>query len=203
MQSLVLALCLVICLAVLAATRKDSDPTARCAELKANWRALVGEAQAIRKVSAKRRKADEWGSKMQNFVDSLGANDAWVTSWARDGSWQNYGLNYAGQTIAGDTPRLCPVTTKLLSRVPGVATAGFSKVLAGGRIEKHTDIDAGGSVGLTAVHLCLTGEAWLRVGSRVIRQRPGLLIAFDPEVEHEVWNDTAEDRTILYLNLQS
>ena len=150
--------------------------------------------------SAVRTRTD-WGKSLASFLDRSGKQEGWTTAWADDGSWLNFGLGNDGHELDGASD-LCPVTCALLRRVPGVTVAGFSKVLAGGRIQPHTDGAAGLSAGRKAMHLCLEGKSWLRVGRTWYLQRPGRIIVFDPEVQHEVVNPSAHDRTLLYINFR-
>lgn len=168
------------------------------------WAGMAAEVGAVGVAAGPvvRRKAD-WGRGLGRFVAGLGENEAWFTAWAADGSWTNYPLVVDGAVVPGRTAALCPLACRLLAGVPGVRVAGFSRVRGGGRIEPHTDADAGLSHGRLAAHVCLAGVSRLRVGGRWHRQAPGRLIVFDPEQEHEVRNDGPAPRVLLYVNLQA
>lgn len=193
-----------LALVALAAAAAVARRRRRFAPLRAGWRAIAAEAASVRLPAggAKIRRKTDWAEGLQAFVGKLGGNEEWVYAWARDGSWLNYPLWAGGRVVPGRTRDVCPAACAALESVGGVEVAGLSMVRAGGRIEPHTDGGAGHSHGRMALHLCLTGRSWLRVGRRWFLQRPGRLITFDPEVEHEVVNRGTADRVLLYVNLQ-
>ena len=195
------ALFLGVALTTAAPLTRDVGPVPPCAiALRRHWRCVRMEADAVRGRSHAARGMADWGSNLKDFFARTGAQAGWTAAWAHDGSWDNFGLNHEGGTLDGAAER-CPATCALLEATPGVCIAGFSRVGAGGRIQPHTDGEAGFSSGRIAVHLCLSGWSWLRVGRTWYLQYPGRLLAFDPEARHEVVNRSGRARTLLYLNL--
>lgn len=194
---LVAALVVVVLAVLIRRAPPVSKPPPGFGAVRARWRAVADEARRIpeRKDPVVRQRKD-WGSSLKAFVARLGDNSAWIRAWACDGSWYNYPLITDGRPVPGRTAELCPATSRLLAGVKGVRVAGFSKVKAGGRIERHTD----GPTGCLALHLCLIGRSELRVGGQVHVQEPGKVIVFDPEEEHEVHNSGEQDRTLLFVN---
>lgn len=190
-------LLLSLVLAAIVLVRRAAQPPPGFQTVRDSWQTVADESGRIpdRKDPAIRHRKD-WGSGLKTFMDGLGDNGAWIRAWARDGSWYNYPLITDGQPVPGRAAEFCPVTCKLLAGVKGIRIAGFSKVKAGGRIERHTD----GSKGCLALHLCLTGRSEMHVGGQLHVQEPGRVIVFDPEEEHEVHNSGEQDRTLLYVN---
>jgi aspartyl/asparaginyl beta-hydroxylase (cupin superfamily) len=99
----------------------------------------------------------------------------------------------------------CPATMKALeaaplSRIPGRSPSIlFSKLSAGARIPPHH-----GLINTRLIcHLPLIAPpgSWLRVGSDVRQWEEGRAWAFDDTIEHEAWNDSDQDRTILIFDV--
>jgi aspartyl/asparaginyl beta-hydroxylase (cupin superfamily) len=99
----------------------------------------------------------------------------------------------------------CPETMKALagvplSRVPGRSPSIlFSRLAAGAKIPPHH-----GLINTRLIcHLPLVAPpgSWFRVGSDVRQWEEGKAWAFDDTVEHEAWNDSGQDRTILIFDV--
>ena len=97
-------------------------------------------------------------------------------------------------------PRTAELVESLpLTRIPGRAPAVFFSILkAGKRIPPHTGVTNIRSI----VHLPLIvpPDCGFRVGGEVREWREGEALAFDDTIEHEAWNDSAEDRAVLILD---
>ena len=94
-----------------------------------------------------------------------------------------------------------PSTTRLLEAVPNLQTAWFSILSPGYHIPAHRGV----SKGIVRAHLGLiipkqAGKCRMRVGDTVNVWRPGEIFVFDDTYEHEVWNDTEEERVILLFD---
>jgi Aspartyl/asparaginyl beta-hydroxylase and related dioxygenases len=113
--------------------------------------------------------------------------------------WQVYGLYFNGNPILENCV-FCPVTTELVKRVPGMVTAGFSRLRAGCHIRPHI----GYSDKVIRVHLTLESNTHcrLRVGHETKRWSEGECLVFNDRVEHEAWNEGDSDRTVLLLDVQ-
>ena len=86
-----------------------------------------------------------------------------------------------------------------LARIPGRAPAVFFSILkAGKRIPPHSGV----TNIRTIVHLPLIVPegCGFRVGGEVREWREGEAFAFDDTIEHEAWNNSAEDRALLILD---
>jgi aspartyl/asparaginyl beta-hydroxylase (cupin superfamily) len=118
----------------------------------------------------------------------------------RDGKWKSYWLYAYGRPIT-ENCRRCPETTRLIDTIPGLKTAFFS-ILAPG---KHIPAHRGPYAGVLRYHLGLIvpkqKEACrIRVGSDIAHWEEGRSLAFDDTYPHEVWNDTNEERVVLFVD---
>ncbi len=114
--------------------------------------------------------------------------------------WKTFVLYGFGQQL----PKNCskaPVTTEVLSRVPHVQTAWFSILAPGYHIPAHTGV----TKGIVRAHLGLIipkdrAKCRIRVQDQIMAWETGKVFAFDDTFEHEVWNDTDEERVILLFD---
>lgn len=95
----------------------------------------------------------------------------------------------------------CPRTAQLLEQIPGLRTAWFSILEPGTHIPAHH----GPTKGVIVFHLPLIvpedrEHCFIRVADHVHHWEPGRSFAFDDTYEHEVRNDTAEQRVVLIFH---
>lgn len=111
--------------------------------------------------------------------------------------WSVYGLVALGARI-DEALAACPRTADALGHVPGLTTAGFSRMAPGTHIKPHE----GWVTTVYRAHLGLvTPEGCgLRVGRETRRWREGEVLVFDDTVNHEAWNRSAETRTVLLFD---
>lgn len=117
-----------------------------------------------------------------------------------DGKWKSYVLYVYGRRIA-ENCRRCPGTVRLLDAIPGMRTAFFSILAPGAHIPPHQ----GPYGGVLRYHMGLVvprnREACrIRVASDFAHWEEGKSLVFDDTYEHEVWNDTDEERVILFVD---
>ena len=115
--------------------------------------------------------------------------------------WRTFFLYGFGTKLEGNCS-YAPVTALVLDRIPGLQTAWFSILAPGSHIPAH----GGVSKSLLRAHLGLVVPAdaercRMRVDDRVLAWRPGEVFVFDDTAEHEVWNDTAEERVVLVIDI--
>jgi beta-hydroxylase len=120
---------------------------------------------------------------------------------AGDGKWRTFNFFLTGTKFDFNCS-LCPATTAALEAIPGMRTAFFSILAPGKHIPRHEGVSKG----------------WLRchLGLRIPRQRlrchmdvggvdfaweEGKAVIFDDRFPHEVWNDTDEERTVLFIDI--
>jgi ornithine lipid ester-linked acyl 2-hydroxylase len=97
--------------------------------------------------------------------------------------------------------RQAPVTAALLEKVPKLQTAWFSILGPGYHIPAHRGV----TKGILRAHLGLiiprdAEKCHMRVGDTDNVWRPGEIFVFDDTYEHEVWNDTTDERVILLFD---
>jgi beta-hydroxylase len=118
----------------------------------------------------------------------------------RDGKWKSFWLVAYGRKMT-ENCRRCPETTRLIETIPAIKTAFFSILAPGKHIPEH----AGPYTGLLRYHLGLIvprqKEACrIRVGSDFAYWEEGRSLVFDDTYMHEVWNDTDEERVVLFVD---
>jgi len=118
----------------------------------------------------------------------------------QDDRWKSYWLYAYGRKTA-DNCRRCPETTRLIDTIPGIKTAFFSILAPGKHIPEHS----GPYAGVLRYHLGLVvprrKEACrIRVGSDLAHWEEGRSLIFDDSHPHEVWNDTDEERAVLFVD---
>ena len=133
---------------------------------------------------------------LPNFQD-ISTDQASITD---DDRWKTYFLYGFGFRSDANCAR-CPETARLVAGVPGMRTAMFS-ILAPG---KHIPDHCGPYKGLIRYHLGLkvprdATRCRIRIGDRFEGWTEGGSLIFDDTYEHEVWNDTQEERVILLFD---
>jgi beta-hydroxylase len=156
------------------------------AEFTANWQTIRDEVSAI----LKHREAIPAFQEVSPDQMRISTGKNWRT-------FILYGFGLKMQKNC----RQAPVTTRLLERVPYLQTAWFSILAPGYHIPAHRGV----SKGIVRAHLGLiipkdADKCRIRVGDAMKVWRPGEIFVFDDTYEHEVWNDTDEERVILLFD---
>ena len=125
------------------------------------------------------------------------AFEPWVQREMYGTGWNVYGLWAFGERIEGALAE-CPNTAKALSEVPGLSTAGFSRLHAGAEIAPHV----GWVKTVYRAHLGLVvpDDCAIRVGDETRVWAEGRCLVFDDTVEHEAWNRSGETRAVLLFD---
>lgn len=125
--------------------------------------------------------------------------EPWVQREMYGDGWTVYGLIAFGERIE-PALRTCPRTAELLAAVPGLTTAGFSRLSPGAHIAPHV----GWVHTVYRAHLGLVVPAGcaIRVGAETRSWRDGESLVFDDTVEHEAWNRSSEPRTVLLFDFR-
>ncbi len=134
---------------------------------------------------------------LPNFQD-ISTDQATITD---DDRWKTYFL-YGFGFRAESNCNQCPDTARLVAAVPGMQTAMFSILAPGKYIPDH----CGPYKGVLRYHLALkvprdAARCWIRVGNVEATWTEGESLMFDDTYEHEVWNDTDEERVVLFLDV--
>lgn len=99
----------------------------------------------------------------------------------------------------------CPTTWKTILDAPVPRVSGwgptivFSMLKAGARIAPHTGMF--NTRLICHLPLIVPPGCGFRVGNEVRQWEEGKLMVFDDTIEHEAWNDSAEDRIVLIFDV--
>jgi len=193
-------------------------------ELQKNWKIIQEEAMEIMKNSPKlniSRKIEDWhDSKL--YFNSIKNKHGWIRSWNYDSEtklesdkgnyeWLNYGLYYFGEKF-NENIKQCPRTIKILDNISThINICGFSWMYGGCILQPHTDI-TGLSTGSLAMHLGLIIPIPKNTCKLIIKnsnndyiymnEKNGKIIVFDATWEHYAYNQSNEDRIILYIDFK-
>ena len=119
---------------------------------------------------------------------------------AKAKQWKTFVLFGFGKKLEKNA-ELAPETVRLLEGVPNLQTAWFSILAPGYHIPAHTGV----TKGILRCHLGLIipkdyEKCRIRVDDTITAWRPGEIFVFDDTFEHEVWNETDEERVILLFD---
>lgn len=159
----------------------EPAPLVGLAGLAANWRAIRAEFDAVRD----------------------GRFTPWKEKHIYEGDWDTLFLfdGYKGKATRRlpDNCAAFPETTRLLAAVPGVLSAGFSRLGPHTRIVSHRGFDPH----VVRVHLGIKvpDGCWLAVRWERRFWAEGDLFAFDDTRIHMVENPSGEERIVLILDI--
>lgn len=108
-----------------------------------------------------------------------------------------YGYRHNGNCAA------CPETAALVDKIPGLISAMFSIQEPGTHLPRHTGV----TKGMITCHLPLkvpsdSEKCRIDVNGRVHVWRRGEWLLFDDTYDHEVWNESNEDRVNLMIHVR-
>ena len=115
-------------------------------------------------------------------------------------NWRTFILfGFGGKSVKNC--RQAPETAKLLEAVPNLQSAWFSIISPGYHIPPHRGV----TKGIIRCHLGLivpkeAEKCYMRVDDQICVWREGEAFVFDDTYEHEVRNDTDEERVVLILD---
>ena len=117
-----------------------------------------------------------------------------------ENNWKTFVLFGFGQRL-GKNAALAPKTSEILEKVPNLQTAMFSILAPGYHIPAHKGV----TKGILRTHLGLIipkdrEQCRIRVDDTITPWKEGEIFVFDDTYEHEVWNDTDEERVILLFD---
>ncbi len=133
-----------------------------------------------------------------NFQD-VSADQAVLTQGT---DWKTFFLYAYGRELTENCQQ-CPKTVKALGRIKGMKTAMFSILAPGKHIPEHR----GPYKGVLRYHLGLiipeqAEKCRIRVGNDFRHWEAGRSLIFDDAHLHEVWNDTDEQRVVLFVDFE-
>jgi aspartyl/asparaginyl beta-hydroxylase (cupin superfamily) len=123
----------------------------------------------------------------------------WPEKSIYTGDWSVFPFYRFGEKMES-TCATCPRTAALIEDIPGMVTAGFSRLSPGSHIQPH----AGYTNQVLRFHLGLSSgtDCGLRVGDKTRGWHPGSAFVFDDTQEHEAWNRGDGDRVVLLLDFK-
>lgn len=121
---------------------------------------------------------------------------------ARGRQWRTFILFGFGGKLQKNCAHV-PRTAELLEQVPDLQTAWFSILEPGYHITPHRGV----TKGILRVHLGLVvpdrrEDCWMRVDDKKYFWEPGKCLVFDDTYDHEVLNDTAQQRVVLLFDFE-
>jgi len=157
-------------------------------ELEAHWERVRAEVEAL--------------LELREYLPSFQSISPDQSRISDDDRWKVYVLYGFGYRSERDLRR-CPETARLLGKIPDLETAMFSILSPGKRIKPHRGI----TKALIRCHLALIvprdrASCAMRIGDHVYEWEPGKTLLFDDTTQHEVWNDTGEQRVVLLLDFR-
>lgn len=116
--------------------------------------------------------------------------------------WKVYLFFGFGYRVEGHC-RQCPETARLIEAIPDMKSAWFSILAPGAYITPHRGI----SKGIVRLHMGLKtprdrANCWMRVADQTVHWDEGRAFVFDDTYDHEVRNDTTEERVILIVDVE-
>jgi ornithine lipid ester-linked acyl 2-hydroxylase len=154
--------------------------------LTANWQAIRDEVREI----LKHREAVPAFQEVSHDQKRISKDDSWRTF-----------ILYGFGEKAEKNCRRAPITCSLLEQIPNLQTAWFSILAPGYHIPAHRGV----SKGIIRGHLGLIvptdrEKCRMRVDDQTCVWREGEVLVFDDTFEHEVWNDTDQERVVLLFD---
>jgi beta-hydroxylase len=121
---------------------------------------------------------------------------------ARDDHWKSFFFTGYGFRAAQNHAR-CPTTSALLEKVPGLVVAFFSIMEPGSHVPPHRGV----TKAWLNCHLGMVvpegpGRCAMDVAGRTVEWREGEWMVFDETHRHEVWNERAAPRVVLFLQVR-
>ncbi|MCX8112907.1 MAG: aspartyl/asparaginyl beta-hydroxylase domain-containing protein [Bacteroidia bacterium] len=155
-------------------------------ELEENWHLIRAELDKVL------RRKDELPA-FHELVPEVGR----IT---QDKNWKTFLFCGYGRWSQRNT-EMCPETTRLLRRIPGIRTAFFSILEPGKYIPPHR----GPYNGVLRLHLGLIvpepkERCWIRVDNQKLYWEEGKALIFDDCFDHEVHNNTNGLRAVLFVD---
>jgi hypothetical protein len=103
--------------------------------------------------------------------------------------------------LLASLPVRFPNTVALLGQLPGVRYAAFSRLHPGGRLQPHRHKNPGSLIFHMGLIVPPGGTCGLQVGGQThLWLDAGDAVIFDDNLEHSAWNDSDQERIILYVD---
>jgi aspartyl/asparaginyl beta-hydroxylase (cupin superfamily) len=123
---------------------------------------------------------------------------AWPETELYETGWEVFGFQIFGKRQDLNC-LFCPETSRAVEAIPGMVTAGFSRLAPGTTIRPHrgyTDAVLRCHLGLIVPPDCA-----LKVDGTTVTWEEGRCLLFDDTFEHEAWNHSDQDRIVLLIDI--
>jgi aspartyl/asparaginyl beta-hydroxylase (cupin superfamily) len=125
-----------------------------------------------------------------------------VKTITQDDQWKTFFLAGFGLQ-SEENCRRCPETARILKKIPGMKTAFFSILSP----NKHIPAHRGAYNGVLRYHLGLIvpepiEKCRIRIDKEITHWQEGKSLIFDDSFNHEVWNETAGHRAVLFVDFE-
>lgn len=152
---------------------------------------------------------DQWEA-VWSEIETLGKKQYSDYEHSKDGGWKLM-LLVMIDTYNEEYEEQCPITFKLLRKIPNLTFAAVSKLSSFSNIHPHKEwikedeklLYNNGNLHRAHLGLKIPNDkaaCAMRVGDEIRSWTPGKFLMFNDSIEHEVWNNTNEDRVVLVLD---
>ena len=158
------------------------------AELGEHWQAIQAELQPL--------------LEERNTIPALGDISPDHKKIAQDQHWKSFFFTGYGFRAEANHAR-CPVTSALLDKVPGLVVAFFSIMEPGTHVPPHRGV----TKAWLNCHLGMIipegpGRCAMEVAGQIVEWHEGQWLVFDETNRHQVWNERAQPRVVLFLQVR-
>jgi len=148
---------------------------------------------------------------IKSEISALGESEFEDYEHSKDGGWKIM-LFVMLDRVNEKFAKACPETIRLLQNIPNLTFAAVSKLKSHSSIHPHKewikneDMLHYNNGNLHRAHLGLQipkgdiEDCGIRVGEKARQWEIGKCLMFDDNVEHEVWNNTDEDRIVMVID---
>ena len=157
-------------------------------DIEREWRTIRKELDTV----MERREELPSFHEIMSEVKTITADDQWKTFFLA-----GFGLE------SKENCRRCPETARILKKIPGMKTAFFSILSP----NKHIPPHRGAYNGVLRYHLGLVvpepiEKCRIRIDKEITHWEEGKSLIFDDSFNHEVWNETAGHRAVLFVDFE-
>ena len=139
---------------------------------------------------------------MDKYINSIKMKEEWIYAWNTENdkpnyNWLNYPLIYNNKEL-----NLIPSNTiKILQKIGNIRLAGFSLMKANSVIGQHSD-DCGLLTNSLTLHfgVDVPKNCYLKVNNKQENENNNKIIIFDSNYLHSAYNESNQDRVILYVD---